>query len=67
MFLCFVATEPMVHTLMTKGGETMKKLISLVLVTLLAISLSACAGMQGKEGARVKCPACGYEFDAPKE
>jgi len=43
----------------------MKKLISLVLVTLFAISLSACAGMKGGEGARVKCPACGYEFDAP--
>jgi hypothetical protein len=51
--------------LITKGGEMMKKLISLVLLTLLAISLTACAGMKKGETTRVKCPACGYEFDAP--
>ena len=51
--------------LITKGGEMMKKLISLVLLTLLAISLTACAGMKKEETTRVKCPACGYEFDAP--
>jgi hypothetical protein len=51
--------------LMTKGGEMMKKLISLVLLTMLAISLTACAGMKKGETTRVKCPACGYEFDAP--
>lgn len=43
----------------------MKKLISFVLVAMLAMSLAACAGMGAKEGTRVKCPACGYEFDAP--
>ena len=45
----------------------MKKLISFVLVAMLALSLSACAGMGKKEATRVKCPACGYEFDAPTE
>jgi len=53
--------------LMMKGGEMMKKLISLVLLTLLAISLTACAGMKKGETTRVKCPACGYEFDAPAQ
>lgn len=43
----------------------MKKLISLVLLTLFALSLTACAGMKKEEKVRVKCPACGYEFDAP--
>jgi hypothetical protein len=52
---------------MMKGGENMKRLISFVLLAVLALSLSACAGM-GKQGTtRVKCPACGYEFDTPKE
>jgi hypothetical protein len=49
---------------MTKGGERMKKLISFVLVALLALSFAACAPMK-KDTTRVKCPACGYEFDAP--
>jgi hypothetical protein len=52
---------------MMKGGERMKRLISFVLVAVLALSLSACAGMGKKETSRVKCPACGYEFDAPRE
>lgn len=43
----------------------MKKLMTLVLLTMLAFSLSACATMKGGEKARVKCPACGYEFDVP--
>lgn len=42
----------------------MKKLISYVLVALLALSFAACAPMK-KDTTRVKCPACGYEFDAP--
>jgi hypothetical protein len=50
-----------------KGGESMKRLISIVLLAVLALSLSACAGMGKKETSRVKCPACGYEFDTPKE
>lgn len=45
----------------------MKRLVSLVLVAVLALTLSACAGMGKQETARVKCPACGYEFDAPRE
>ena len=45
----------------------MKRLISFVLLAVLALSLSACAGMGKQETSRVKCPACGYEFDAPRE
>lgn len=45
----------------------MKKLVSLALVSLLALSLSACATMKGGEASRVKCPACGYEFEVPVE
>jgi uncharacterized lipoprotein YehR (DUF1307 family) len=48
-----------------KGGETMKKLMTLLMVAVLALSLSACAGMKKEEKARVKCPACGYEFEQP--
>lgn len=40
----------------------MKKLASLLLVAALAVSLSACATTNKKAGAKVKCPACGYEF-----
>lgn len=43
----------------------MRKLVSLVLMTMLALSLTACAGMGKKEATRVKCPACGYEFEVP--
>lgn len=44
----------------------MKKLISLLLLSLFALSVTACAPMGQKgEKTRVKCPACGYEFEAP--
>ncbi|MGE4345129.1 MAG: hypothetical protein AB7F20_12755 [Geoalkalibacter sp.] len=44
----------------------MKKLMTLVMVAMLALSLGACAGMKKDEGkVRVKCPACGYEFETP--
>ncbi len=47
----------------------MKKLASLLLTLLLVAALSGCAmsrtGM--KEGAKVKCPACGYEFNMPSD
>ena len=36
----------------------MKKLITLVIVMMLALSLAACATKGQKP---VKCPACGYE------
>jgi len=45
----------------------MKGLISFVLLAVLALSLSACAGVTKKDASRIKCPACGYEFSAPKE
>ena len=45
----------------------MKKLVSLVLVAMFALSMSACATMGKKEPVKVKCPACGYEFQAPME
>jgi hypothetical protein len=51
-------------TFFMEGGERMKKLISLVLLVLFAVSVSACAPAK-KEKTRVKCPACGYEFEVP--
>jgi len=45
----------------------MKGLISFLLLAVLALSLSACAGVAKQGTSRVKCPACGYEFDTPKE
>jgi len=43
----------------------MKKALAWVVVGLLAVSLSACATTKGGEMTKVKCPACGYEFEAP--
>jgi len=45
----------------------MKRLITFVLLAALVVSLSACAATGKQGGTRVKCPACGYEFDNPKE
>jgi len=65
VFYLQIAVPAYATHLNPKGGERMKKLISAVLVVMFALSLSACAGMQKGEKTRVKCPACGYEFDAP--
>lgn len=43
----------------------MKKVLFLALLAALACSLLACAAPT-KEGRRVKCPACGYEFVTPE-
>lgn len=45
----------------------MKGLISFVLLVVLVLSLSACAVTSKQGTTRVKCPACGYEFDTPNE
>jgi len=41
----------------------MKKLIILLSATFLVISLSACATTGPANGAKVKCPACGADFN----
>ena len=45
----------------------MKKVLSGTLAIMMILSLVACAGTSGDQKIRVKCPACGYEFDAPTE
>ena len=45
----------------------MKKVLSGTLAVMMILSLVACAGASGDQKIRVKCPACGYEFDAPIE
>ena len=45
----------------------MKKVFTGALTVLMILSLMACAGTSGDKKVRVKCPACGYEFDAPIE
>jgi len=40
----------------------MKKLILFLSALLMVVSLSACATMNGSDGMKVKCPACGHEF-----
>lgn len=46
----------------------MKKLLSMLLLTVLAVTLSACASSTQKHSYRsVKCPACGYEFTTPEK
>lgn len=44
----------------------MKKLAAWILISAFALSLTACAGMNGEKNIRVKCPSCGYEFDVDK-
>jgi predicted small secreted protein len=43
----------------------MKKIAYLMLVTMLSVTLAACASHKGMGGSKVKCPACGYEFTVP--
>jgi len=47
----------------------MKTIIKLVGMLILAFVLAGCATTGGTmyEGEKVKCPACGYEFNAPSE
>jgi hypothetical protein len=45
----------------------MKKVFTGALAILMILSLVACASTKGDNKVRVKCPACGYEFDAPVE
>ena len=45
----------------------MKKVFTGALAIMMILSLAACAGTGGADKVRVKCPACGYEFDAPIE
>jgi hypothetical protein len=42
----------------------MKKRVWLAVLLAATLMLTACAQPK-KEGMRVKCPACGYEFDVP--
>lgn len=42
----------------------MKRIVTVLLVAMFALSVSACAPKKD-EKVQVKCPACGYEFDAP--
>jgi len=51
----------MVFKMTVKGGETMKKLISIAMMLLLALSVTACA----QKPMKVKCPACQHEFETP--
>jgi len=43
----------------------MKKLAALSVIAMLALSLGACAGTKSGGTMKVKCPACGYEFEVP--
>jgi hypothetical protein len=45
----------------------MKKVFTGTLAVVMILALAACAGMGKDQKVRVKCPACGYEFDAPIE
>lgn len=43
----------------------MKRFVSVLLVAMFALSFAACAPKAKEEQMRVKCPACGYEFETP--
>lgn len=41
----------------------MKKFFALLTVVALAFTLTACAATSAGDGMKVKCPACGHEFN----
>lgn len=44
----------------------MKRTLPVLLAMLIALSFAACAAPAGKHSyKKVKCPACGYQFEAP--
>lgn len=45
----------------------MRQLTILVLLAVMVLVSTGCAPTKAAEKARVKCPACGYEFDVPLE
>jgi hypothetical protein len=47
----------------------MKRNLSLLVLAVLTFILSGCAMNSGKsyEGEKVRCPACGYEFNVPSQ
>jgi hypothetical protein len=52
-----------------QGEKIMKRNLSLLVLAVLTFILSGCAMNSGKsyEGEKVKCPACGYEFNVPSQ
>jgi hypothetical protein len=52
---------------LTKGGSDLRKVFTGALAVMMILSLAACTASKGDQKVRVKCPACGYEFDAPIE
>jgi len=52
-----------------QGEEIMKRNLSLLVLAMLTFILSGCAMNSGKsyEGEKVRCPACGYEFNVPSQ
>jgi len=45
----------------------MKRFLSLLVAVVLACSLAACATTKEPSQVKVKCPSCGYEFNAPAQ
>lgn len=45
----------------------MKQLVTLVLLATMVLVSTGCVSKKAAEDVRVKCPACGYEFDVPLE
>lgn len=45
----------------------MKKIVALLLVALFSVAVFACTPAGKKSYQKVKCPACGHEFEKPVE
>jgi len=45
----------------------MKKVIALLLVTIFSVAVLACTPAAKKSYQKVKCPACGHEFEKSVE
>lgn len=43
----------------------MKVVVNLIVALLLVVGLAGCAGTTATTTAKVKCPACNYEFIPP--
>ncbi len=46
-----------------KGRQSMKKLISSILLAIVVLSFAACTSLKKESPVKIKCPSCGYEFD----
>jgi ABC-type oligopeptide transport system substrate-binding subunit len=57
----------MVKKFSGKEVKRMKRILSMLVAMVIALSLAACATTPSHKHSykQIKCPACGYQFDTP--